>query len=193
MSVDFDNNTVKCDVNDPKDRKLASDFVDQNTDFSISAMDTNKGSSLMFENSEKITTYLSNQPTDGFSIALSFMPDNEEGLNVLGVEMFLLSELGDKSSPLIFLLSGTSTGIDFSQAFDNLKFDTTSDFGIGFIGLWGAPVNNISIGLQIAKIYGDGFVTAATEMAKFNTAFEKDPWGSFFNKSKSCGGPTRPW
>lgn len=159
---------------------------------SCTATDPNTGVSITFNNSETMRGFV-----DG-NIGSVSLEAIEAVIGPLGTGTFAFTTYGDKVSGVFSLLGDTSNKlgyisltIDAIQWADNKNFDTTSDLIISGIGVFGVPGGCISIGLTFAKMGGEGVVTAATGMARFNAAFEKNPWGSFFTLSSNFGGPTR--
>lgn len=70
MVVDFDNNTVSCDLNDPKDMQLTAEFMAEHENFACYAYDNNKGSNMYFENSSQMQYYLSENWSNGTKLSL---------------------------------------------------------------------------------------------------------------------------
>jgi len=181
MSVDFDNQIVSCDANAPKDRQLASDFADQNKGFSISAMDTNKGSSLMFENSEQMNTYLSNPPTDGVKIALDYTIAFTES-DVFSTSLDCASsyygflEDGFKSTSLGLLGLANSGRVMYQGSRNGNPVSGTQWFEIG-VGVVGLFLPEIPVAY---RLYKPVVLDTAKAAAYFNMSFKRDPWGSYY-------------
>ena len=174
-TIDDENGTIYCDMDDNKDMKAAQKEFSKNQNiFSCIATSSNSASKITFNDSKAMKNIIRKNNFDNMLKAIEDYSSSLSTYTAAG--SFLADDLELIQVSNIFAEISSVTGyvvtlIDFGEAYSNPNFDTVSDFVIDVVGLMGPQGTAVSIYFAVSKKasmkFSEFIVRAGYEFEKY--------------------------